>query len=114
MATITLNVPDELVPQLNAIGDRLPALLQQCLQAPLPNHVYHHILNFIASRPTPDEIAAFRPTPEMGDRLRWLLDRNQAGTLTVTEQAELDEYERIEHLIVMLKIGNLPHLTRQS
>jgi hypothetical protein len=112
MATITLNVPDELVPQLNAIRDRLPDLLQQCLQAPLPNHVYHYVLDFIASRPTPEEIATFRPTPEMRDRLRCLLDRNQAGTLTTTEQAELDEYERIEHLIVMLKIGNLPHLTR--
>ncbi|MEM8642251.1 MAG: hypothetical protein AAGG51_26065 [Cyanobacteria bacterium P01_G01_bin.54] len=111
MATITINVPDELVPQLNALGERLPTLLQQCLRAPLPNHVYHHILTFITSRPTPEQIAAFRPTPEMQNRLRFLLDRNQTGTLTPTEAAELNEYERIEHLIVMLKIGNLPYLT---
>lgn len=110
MATITLDVPDELALQLNALGDQLPKLLQQCLLAPLPSHVYHHILSFIASRPTPEQIAAFRPTREMCDRLSDLLARNQAGTLTPTEVAELNEYERIEHLIVMLKIGNLPHL----
>jgi hypothetical protein len=36
--------------------------------------------------------------------------RNQAGTLAEIEQRELDEYERIEHLIVMLKAGNLKFL----
>ncbi|MDJ1180407.1 hypothetical protein PJF56_16210 [Roseofilum sp. BLCC_M91] len=114
MATITLEVPDELVPHLNALGDRLPTVLQQCLQAPLPNHIYHYILNFLASRPTPEEIADFRPTPEMCDRLQTLLQRSKAETLTPEEQAELDEYERIEHLIVMLKAGNFSHLTAST
>ena len=77
MATITLEFPDELVPHLNALGDRLPTLLQQCLQAPL-------------------------------------LQRSKAETLTLEEQAELDEYERIEHMIVMLKAGNLSHLTEST
>ena len=27
------------------------------------------------------------------------------------EQAELDEFERIEHLVVLIKSGNLPYLT---
>jgi len=31
--------------------------------------------------------------------------------LTPAERQELDEYERIEHLMVMLKLGNLPCLT---
>ncbi|MBP0027754.1 hypothetical protein [Roseofilum sp. Guam] len=44
--------PDELVPHINALGDRLPTVLQQSLQAPLPNHVYHYILNFLSLRRT--------------------------------------------------------------
>jgi hypothetical protein len=49
----------------------------------------------------------------MQERLRFLLAKNQSGDLTPEERRELDEYERVEHLIIMLKLGNLPYLTRQ-
>ncbi|MEQ8973570.1 MAG: hypothetical protein RIE73_24665 [Coleofasciculus sp. C1-SOL-03] len=113
MAKITLEVPDDLKEQLVQVGDRLPELLALSLQQPpLPAHIYHYILNFLASQPTPEAILAFRPTPEMQTRLKTLLVRSKAGELTPSEQQELDEYERIEHIIVMLKAGSLPHLTR--
>ena len=112
MAKITLEVPDSLKEQLAQVGDRLPELLALSLQQPpLPAQIYHYILDFLASQPTPSEIVAFRPTPEMQQRLKTLLRRNQAGELTEMEKKELDEYERIEHLMVMLKAGNLPYLT---
>jgi hypothetical protein len=47
----------------------------------------------------------------MTDRLRTLLDRESKGQITPEEKAELDEYERLEHLLVMIKSGNLRHLT---
>nr|WP_317265255.1 hypothetical protein [Arthrospira sp. SH-MAG29] len=66
MPRITIEVPDELSGQLTQMGDRLPELLAQFLQQPtLPVHIYRYILNFLASAPTPEEIAAFKPTPEM-------------------------------------------------
>ena len=68
----------------------------------------HYILTFIASQPTPEQISEFRPTPEMQSRLHTLLNRSQSGELTPSEKQELDEYERIEHLILLLKMGNLP------
>ena len=111
MAKITLEVPDELSEQLAQIGNRLPELLALSIQQPpLPARIYQYILNFLASEPTPEEILAFRPTAEMQSRLQTLLARSQAGELTTTEQRELDEYERIEHLMIMLKAGNLPYL----
>lgn len=115
VAKITLEVPDELTDQLAQIGDRLPELLALSLQQPpLPAHIYQYILGFVASLPTPEQILAFRPTPEMQTRLQTLLVRSKAGEITPREQRELDEYERIEHLIVMLKAGSLPHLTRTA
>lgn len=112
MASITIEIPDELFEQLAPLEEQLPELLRRCVQeSPLPAQVYRYVLNFLTSQPTPEQIAAFRPTPEMQDRLRSLLARNQAGVLTPAEQQELDEYERIEHLMVMLKLGNLPYLT---
>ena len=112
MATITIDIPDELSAQLVQVRDRLPELLALSLQQPaVPAHIYREILDFLASQPTPDEILAFRPTPEMQARLRTLLDRSHAGQLTPAEQAELDEFERIEHVLVLLKAGTLPHLS---
>lgn len=112
MPRIILEVPEELSDQLAQIGDRLPELLRLSLQQPaLPAHTYRYILNFLASNPTPQQIADFSPTPEMQERLRTLCDRSKAGELTSLERLELDEYERIEHLVIMLKAGNLPNLT---
>ena len=112
MATITLEIPDELADELGQLQDRLPELLALSLRQPaLPAATYHYILDFLASNPTPAQIAAFGPTPEMRERLATLLERNEAALLTASEQAELDDYERIEHLMILIKAGNLAHLT---
>jgi hypothetical protein len=111
MATVTIEVPDELSELVAQAGDRLPELLAQSLKEPtLPAHVYRHVLDFLASRPSPDQVAAFGPTSEMSDRLRTLLERESKGEITPAEKAELDEYERLEHLMVMIKSGNFRHL----
>ncbi|MDX2244971.1 MAG: hypothetical protein NW224_30210 [Leptolyngbyaceae cyanobacterium bins.302] len=123
MAKITLEIPDHLAEQLAQRGEnpsdwlqqRLPALLEENTQPSiLPAHVYRYILDFIASNPTPQQIADFRPTPDMQERLRSLLSRNKSGDLTPDEEAELDEYERIEHIVIMLKAGNLRSLALQQ
>ena len=113
MPKITLEVSEELSQQIAQIGnERLPELLALSLQLPaIPTLVYQYILNFLASNPTPQQIAEFKPTPEMQDRLRTLLARNKAGDINPRELKELDEYERIEHLIVMIKAGNLSYLS---
>ena len=111
MATLTLEIPDDLMEQLNPIRDQLPELLRRCLHpSTLPAQVYRYILDFLASQPTPEQIAAFRPTLDMQARLKYLLGCNAEGTITPEESQELDEYEQIEHLIILLKSGNLPYL----
>lgn len=113
MATVTIEVPDELSELVEQAGDRMPELLARSLKEPttLPAHVYRHVLDFLAGRPSAEQVAAFGPTPEMADRLRTLLVREAGGEITPGERAELDEYERLEHLMVMIKSGALRHLT---
>ncbi len=112
MATITIDIPDELSAQLDSIRDRLPELLALSLQQPaVPASMYRMLVDFLASAPTADALLAFRPTPAMQARLLTLLDRSRAGTLTAAEQRELDEFEQIEHVVVLLKAGSLPYLT---
>lgn len=112
MATVTIEVPDELSDLVAQVGDRLPELLARILKEPtLPTHVYRYVLDFLATRPTPEQMAGFGPTPEMIGRLQTLLEREAKGKTTPTEKAELDEYERLEHLMVMIKAGSLRYLT---
>lgn len=122
MPQITLDIPDELFEQLTRSGEnpsewlkqRLPLLASLSLQAALPAHIYRYVLDFIASNPSPQEIADFRPTAEMQERLRVLIARSKSGDIDPLEQAELDEYERIEHIVIMLKAGNLKYLAASS
>ncbi|MBF2056899.1 MAG: hypothetical protein IGQ45_06690 [Cyanobacterium sp. T60_A2020_053] len=86
MAKITLEISDELSQQLLEIGDSLPEFLALSLQQPpLPAKIYHYILNFLASKPTPEEILNFRPSLQMQERLNALMTRNEKGELTARE-----------------------------
>jgi len=110
MTTITLEVPDELSPQLAKLGDRWQEWLRLSLQQPpLPARLYREILNFLAGNPTPQQVADLKPSPEAVERLKTLLERETAGEITPAEREELEEFERIEHLVVMIKAGALPY-----
>ena len=116
MPKITLEVSEELSTQVAALGgDRLSEALALGLrQSVVPSEVYRYVLDFLTSNPTAAEIADFRPTTQMQERLRDLLDRSYGDRLTSAERHELDEYERIEHCVVMLKAGNLSYLSSVS
>jgi hypothetical protein len=86
MATVTIEIPDDLSELIALAGDRLPELLAQSLREPtLPAHIYRYVLDFIASRPTPEQIASFGPTPEMNERLKTLVERESSGDLIRAE-----------------------------
>ena len=77
------------------------------LGLPLPIQIYRDVLTFIVSNPSAQEIAEFKATPEMHERLKHLVAREHANEITAIEKTELDEYMQIEHFVVMLKSNNL-------
>lgn len=105
MPQITLDIPDELFEQLTRSGEnpsewlkqRLPLLVSLSLQATLPAHIYRYVLDFIASNPSPQEIADFRPTPEMQERLRVLMTRSRFG--------DIDPLYQILTLTIQIKLS---------
>lgn len=119
MAQLTIQIPDELASRLEPLRERLPELLLQLLETPSkttstgaeriafatePSSVYAEVLDFLIKRPTPQEIAAFKVSLQAQERLRTLLEKNREATLTVEETTELDVYEQLEHLMVLLKV----------
>jgi hypothetical protein len=118
MAELTIQIPDELAQRLEPLRSRLPELLSQLLDSTNPSaaslaiaaatlqeipQAYLEVLDFLMTRPTPQDIAVFKVSPTAQERLRSLLDRNQEGTLTDSEIAELDVYEQLEHLMILMK-----------
>lgn len=68
-----------------------------------PETLFDEVTDFLVSRPTLEEIIAFKPSEVLDQRLHELLDNNSAGQLTSGERMELDRFLQINHLLIMLK-----------
>jgi hypothetical protein len=72
--------------------------------------VYDDLLDLLAESAEAERVLAFRLSAAKQARLDALLDKNRDGTLTAKESAELDAYERFEHVVRLLKARVLQKL----
>ncbi|MBD2255618.1 hypothetical protein H6G14_30935 [Nostoc parmelioides FACHB-3921] len=118
MAQLTIQIPDELAQRLEPLQSRLPELLwllldiggEQKKEKPKLNtqtveipEVYQEVLDFLIKRPTPEEIITFKVSAQAQIHLQELLEKNRTGSLSQMELAQLDVYEQLEHLMILLK-----------
>ncbi|MGH9754350.1 MAG: hypothetical protein ACREA2_16345 [Blastocatellia bacterium] len=61
------------------------------------------IINFIAAGASTESVAAFKASPETRARVAELIGREKTVGLTPEEQAELDSYEELEHIMILAK-----------
>ncbi len=66
-------------------------------------NVTDEVLDFLVTGPTPEQIIAFHASERAQEQLRLLLERNQNGTLTEQERAELEEMSRVDHFFTLIK-----------
>lgn len=64
---------------------------------------FDEVTDFLLSRPTPEEVIAFKPSDDLNSRLHILLDRNKQDALSDMERAELDRFLQLDHLFTILK-----------
>ena len=64
---------------------------------------YDEILDFLAAGTTAESIANFRPSDDAVARVRELIERRCEETISPAENEELEEYLRLEHLMMMAK-----------
>ena len=115
MTTITLEVPDELAARINALRDRLPALLCSVLELPpaaktspalraaATHPVYREMMDFLATSPTPQQLIDFKISAAAQERLKELLDKNREEELTQDERTALETYLQFSHFMTRLK-----------
>jgi len=108
MASITLNIPEDLAAQVHAQQQQLPKILELGLRE-LNAHRQSgfdcaaDVLELLAALPTPEEILSLRPSPRLAARVSELIEKSRAGEMTPLDQEDWEKYEYLEHLIRMAK-----------
>jgi hypothetical protein len=105
MVNITMQVTDELAQRLKSIRTWLPTVLELSLigfKTPAVQTA-SEIIAFLSNGPSPTEVIAYTVSERAQQRLNRLLALNEVGLLSTEEQAELDEIEQIEHVMILLK-----------
>lgn len=67
-----------------------------------PKSLFDEITDFLANAPSAEEIIAFRPSPELNERLEILQHKHSDGTITNDEYKQLTEFVRMNHFLKML------------
>ena len=105
MVELTIQLPDELALRLQPVRNRVAEIIELGLReiTPAQHRLNSEVIEFLASGPSPQGIVNFRPSTEAQARVSELLSKNQAGTLTEAEQAELDQYKNLDYIMTLVK-----------
>ena len=105
MVELTLQLPEELAERIGRSGRWAPAILGLSLDGygTRAAAVANEVIAFLSTNPSTAAVLDYHVSDAAQGRLRRLLTLSEAGMTSQQEQAELDELERIEHLIVLLK-----------
>ncbi len=105
---ITFNLPEELANRLRPLEDELPKILELGLRelnasAQSGYKGAAEVLEVLAALPTPQEVLALRPSPDLQGRITALLEKNRGEGLSPEEKIEWAQYEYLEHLVRLAK-----------
>ena len=104
-----VNLEDDLIAKLRPYENRIGRILELGLVNLSMEEATQFegavcILEFLAGLPSPDEVVAFTPPPQLGERVAVLLDKNREDGLSESEQQEWAGYQLLEHLVRLAKI----------
>jgi hypothetical protein len=107
MVQMTMQVPEELAERIRPIGSWLPTIIELSLAGfkTLAAATAAELTEFLSTTPSPQEVLDYHVSDASQARLRRLLTLNEAGQLSASEHLELDELQRLEHIVIMLKAG---------
>jgi hypothetical protein len=113
MVQLTMQLPEDLAVRVQPMSQWLPTILRISLMGFRTTAISAatELVNFLTLNPTPQEFLSYHVSVNSQERLQRLLTLNEAGLLAEAERNELDELEKLEHLVITLKTQfahNLP------
>ena len=116
MVQMTVQVSEELAERLRPLGTWLPTVLELSLVGfrTVAAATATEAIEFLSRNPTPQDVLAYYVSDRAQTRLQRLLALNAAGMLGEEEQLELDEMQRIEHLLILLKAQIAQQLRQEA
>jgi hypothetical protein len=75
---------------------------------------YEEIVDFIAAGTTPSGVIAFQPSEEAKARVADLIRCEKTSGLSAEENAELNHYLQLEHLMRLAKARARAHLAHEQ
>lgn len=105
---VILDLPDELAAELRPFEHQCASIVAAGLRELKASdggqfHGLAPVLEKLAELPSPEEVRALRPSPELQARISELLVKNREAGLTPEEDAECQRYETVEHLVRLAK-----------
>ena len=116
MAELRVEVSNELAARVQPFSRWLPTIIELGLinfktEAVL---VATEIKEFLEKNPSPQKVLKFHVSDKAQERMKRLLALNELGVLSELENCELDELERIEHIMIMFKTGIAKELKKKK
>lgn len=105
MVDVKVQVSDELANRIQSFGEWFPAILELSLLdfRTKARDAVSELVKFLEKNPSPQEVLQYQASEKLQKRLGRLLTLNKDGLLSASENLELDELERLEHIVIMLK-----------
>jgi len=105
MTHMTLEVSDDLAERIRPLRSFLSTVLELGLAGfqTVAAATASEVIQFLAGGPSAQEVLAYHASDRAQNRLRRLLALREAGILGELEERELDELQKIEHILVGLK-----------
>jgi hypothetical protein len=105
MTTITLDIPEHLLPLLDTIDDELPIVLEMGMSrlAPVSIKAYMEAIDFLTQDPTPEMMARFHFSEDVEARIHELLEKNRDDRLSMAEEVELERLGQLEEQLQLVK-----------
>ena len=111
---LTIEIPDDQASQLGMDREGMQRLVARIITQLPKLAMVDELIEFLGRGPQPDEIVAFQASLNSQSRVRDLLDKSRAGTLSEDEERELNAVESLNHLFALFKARAWQHLPAAS
>ena len=78
--------------------------------AAIQTNSYQEVVDFMAAQPSLEDLSTFRFSDAVEAYIHDLLEANANRRLTDAEAADIDEFDKLEHMMRMVKLTALERL----